>query len=129
MSALTDLFTGIANAIRGKTGGTDAITASDFASAIAGLPTGATHAAFTVTGNSTKSATIPELIGKTQVVGFATNYTTGSRTITFAVTDDITGDNYGGNWSTGNMTWDSETGTITTTHYALQAADWHIWGW
>lgn len=41
MSALTDLFTEIANAIRGKTGGSAAISATNFASAITALPSGA----------------------------------------------------------------------------------------
>jgi hypothetical protein len=38
MSALTDLFTDIANAIRGKTGNSEQIAAANFAAAIGGLP-------------------------------------------------------------------------------------------
>ena len=40
MSQLTDLFQGIADAIRGKTGETSAIAAADFATKIAGIPAG-----------------------------------------------------------------------------------------
>lgn len=40
MSALTDLFTNIANAIRSKTGSSASIVASDFPTEIANIPTG-----------------------------------------------------------------------------------------
>lgn len=40
MASLTELFTSIANAIRSKTGGTEAIKATDFPSAIEGISAG-----------------------------------------------------------------------------------------
>lgn len=52
-TSLTSLFSDIADAIRGKTGGSASIMADDFPSAIAGIPSGGTVATATATGDGT----------------------------------------------------------------------------
>lgn len=69
MSALTDLFTGIAAAIRSKTGGTELIRALDFPTVIMGISGGGASMVTTTIPDeavaewNTTSLTIPELIG------------------------------------------------------------------
>ena len=66
MSALTDLFANIANAIRAKTGDTATISAANFPNAINNIPSGATVVTGTVRGGTT--LTIPNAIGKANCV-------------------------------------------------------------
>ena len=66
MSALTDLFANIANAIRAKTGDTATISAANFPTAIANIQTGASVVTGTVRGDTTLS--IPNAIGKANCV-------------------------------------------------------------
>lgn len=63
MSQLTDLFSNIANAIRGKTGNADTISAADFPTAISNIP--ATNMiSGTITAKQTNNLVIPDAIGK-----------------------------------------------------------------
>lgn len=66
MSALTDLFANIANAIRAKTGDTATISAANFPTAIANIQTGASVVTGTVRGGTT--LTIPDAIGKANCI-------------------------------------------------------------
>ena len=79
MSQLTDLFSSIANAIRGKTGGSAAIPANGFAAAIAAIPAGSevvftqvtlNPADYASTGRIIFSITFPEAVGKDNIVAF-----------------------------------------------------------
>lgn len=69
MSALTDLLTGIAEAIRSKTGGTELIRALDFPAVIRGISGGGASMVTTTIPDEAvaewgiTSLTIPELIG------------------------------------------------------------------
>lgn len=65
MSALTDLFTNIANAIRDKSGETAEIPAAQFPTKIANLPSGAITGILSV--SSSNSLTIPQAIGKQHI--------------------------------------------------------------
>ena len=79
MSQLTDLFSSIANAIRGKTGSVDAIPASGFATAIAAIPAGSevvftqvtlNPADYASTGKVVFSIAFPDAVGKDNIVAF-----------------------------------------------------------
>lgn len=65
MSALTDLFTSIANAIRDKSGETAEIPAAQFPTKISGLPAGAVTG--TITASNAKSMVISGAIGKRHI--------------------------------------------------------------
>ena len=65
MSALTDLFTSIANAIRNKSGETAEIPAAQFPTKISGLPAGAVTG--TITASKAKSMVISGAIGKKHI--------------------------------------------------------------
>lgn len=61
-ASLASLFTDTANAIRAKTGSTDAIVADDFPTAIVGIPMGGAYA-----GTLCNSSTFESLMGYTAV--------------------------------------------------------------
>lgn len=123
MSALTDLFTNIANAIRGKTGDTVTISAIDFPTAISNIPSGAAVVTGTVIGYN--SLSIPAAIGKTNcvVINMGT-YALTTENITGGGHIDGIGDVVGITFKSGasfksnkyTWTWDSETGTMSITH-------------
>ena len=71
MNELTQLFTNIANSIRAKTGGTAAIQANNFATAIANIPTG-TPVYFGVTA-PTDGSHLSVQPGCSRVVGYLSN--------------------------------------------------------
>lgn len=70
MAVLTDLFTQIANAIRGKTGDTATIQASQFATAIANIPSGSEIVVIKriAIDSATRTITDPQLVGKNNFV-------------------------------------------------------------
>ena len=70
MSVLTDLFTQIANAIREKTGDTANIQASQFATAIANIPSGSEVVVIKSIwlNEDTRTITDPQLVGKNNCV-------------------------------------------------------------
>ena len=67
MSQLTDLFSGIANAIRTKSGSTGAIQAADFATAIGNIPNGVDIVLIDVLTNGYWGLSIPSAIGKENI--------------------------------------------------------------
>lgn len=67
MSQLSDLFTGIANAIRTKSGNTDAIQAADFATAISNIPNGVDIVLIDVLTDGYWGLSIPSAIGKENI--------------------------------------------------------------
>lgn len=67
MSQLTDLFTGIANAIRTKSGGTETIQAAGFATAITALPT-LKMGTFTPASDYFHDFDIPGAVGLSNIV-------------------------------------------------------------
>lgn len=70
MAVLTDLFTQIANAIREKTGDTATIQASQFATAIANIPSGSEVVVIknAQMNSATRSITNSQLVGKNNFV-------------------------------------------------------------
>ena len=89
MSALTDLFTNIANAIRDKSGEAVEIPAAQFPTKISGLPAGAVTG--TVTASTTKSIVIPEAKGKKHIcVVLSTVQSAVSYTVLAQIADDST---------------------------------------
>lgn len=114
MSALTDLFTGIANAIRGKTGGTDAIAATNFASAITALPNGAVSGTKSGIAQSTYFA---DCVGKNNImvcIAYAGPGLTGE----LSCASVIDGQGYrqicGNSTADASPTWNKDTGILYT---------------
>ena len=70
MAVLTDLFTQIANAIREKTGDAATIQASQFATAIANIPSGSEVVVIKSIrlNKDTRTITDPQLVGKNNCV-------------------------------------------------------------
>lgn len=92
MSALTDLFTNIANAIRDKSGETTEISAAQFPAKISGLPAGAVTG--TITASTTKSIVIPGAKGKKHIcVVLSTVQSSVNYNVLAQIADD--GTNYG----------------------------------
>ena len=67
MSQLTDLFSGIANAIRTKSGSTESIQAANFAATISALPASKTGT-FTPTDSFPTEVDIPDAAGLSNIV-------------------------------------------------------------
>ena len=123
MSALTDLFTNIANAIRAKSGDATSISAIDFPTAISNIPSGATVVTGSVTGYN--SLSIPAAIGKTNcIVVNKGTYALTTENITGGGHIEGIGDVEGITFRSGTnfqsnkyaWTWDSETGTMSLPH-------------
>lgn len=114
MSALTDLFTGIANAIRGKTGGTDAIAATNFASAITALPSGAVSGTKSGIDQSTYFA---DCVGKNNIM-VCIAYTGPGLTGELSCASVVDGHGYrqicGNSTADASPTWNKDTGTLYT---------------
>lgn len=112
MSALTDLFTGIANAIRGKTGETGVIAASEFATAIAGLPAGAVSGEKKGLGNSTYFA---DCVGKENIM-VTIAYAGPGLSGVLSCASVVGGVSYrqicGESTSSGAASWDKDTGIL-----------------
>lgn len=114
MSALTDLFTDIANAIRGKTGGSAAIAATNFASEIAALPSGAVSGTKSGIGQSTYFA---DCVGKDNImvcIAYAGPGLSGE----LSCASVIGGQGYrqicGNTTADASPTWDKDTGILYT---------------
>ena len=67
MSQLTDLFSGIANAIRTKSGSNESIQAADFATAIGNIPNGVDIVLIDVLTDGYWGLSIPNAIGKENI--------------------------------------------------------------
>lgn len=87
MSALTDLFTSIANAIRDKGGETAEIAAAQFPDKISGLPAGAVTG--TITASNAKSMVISGAIGKQHICVVSS---TAANAVTFRILAQIAED-------------------------------------
>ena len=122
MSALTDLFTSIANAIRDKSGETAEIPAAQFPTKISGLPAGAVTG--TITASNAKSMVISGAIGKQHicVVSSSANYAITFRVLAQTAEDGSVDGVYIYNASSKPIVqtadlpsglWVSSTGTIT----------------
>ena len=129
MSALTDLFTGIANAIRGKTGGTDAIAASEFASAIAGLPAGAVSGEKDGLGNSTYFA---DCVGKENIM-VAIAYAGPGLSGVVSCASVIGGTGYrqicGETTGSSAVSWASDTGILTVNNNSSGSRTYRYVAW
>lgn len=128
MSQLTDLFSGIANAIRTKNGNTGAIKATDFATAIGNIPNGVDIVLIDVLTDGYWGLSIPNAIGKENIFIIPYNasdwasYGTNQGQTYIAVVDGV---KYYGHYSgTGgnkniagvtsfNNLWNSTTGKIS----------------
>jgi hypothetical protein len=131
MSALTDLFAQIADAIRTKGGTSEQITASNFPTAISNI-SGAIHGTQNFTGNPA-TITIPEAAGKENLLmvlspiadaGQPSNYHTYGIIVLNGVASsamEIKTVAQNG----GPTTWDSATGTIALTNSACSGP----WNW
>lgn len=129
MSALTDLFTDIANAIRGKTGGTGAIAANDFASAIAGMP-GEPLFKHVETSGGYPSVTIPEFIGKESIVFIGDGTSYDGAVLCGVVTPTLTCIWYDNqSFAANGVTWDKTTGTLTSTLGIFKENGLNCFGW
>ena len=129
-TSLASLFTDIADAIRGKTGGTAALVADDFPTAIAGIPAGLTLASpLTARRSSATAIAFSSLQGKPEffavVVAGGAIQLTSSALRTLAVIYDGTNVRgvyfYRGSSSAVayntttyfSYTWDADTNTLT----------------
>ena len=128
MSQLTDLFTGIANAIRTKSGNTEAIQAADFATAIVNIPVGTPIILIDVLKNDKSGGmSIPTAKGKQNIIitpynenGWSSNYTTKGvayiarvNNVSYYGAYSSLGGNPPNAGNVGTTTvWDPESGTI-----------------
>lgn len=142
MSALTDLFSNIADAIRAKNGSTEQIQASQFPTAIAGLSGAPVYVDIRGTGDAT--LTLPENARKNNIVFYsytsAISFTSDEASVALCGAYTTGDQNYG--WMratsggearyTGNtsLTYDKTTGIVTvnerwypTFHYRFYAWD------
>ena len=131
-TSLASLFTDIADAIRGKTGGTAALVADDFPTAIAGIPTGLTLASpLTAKRSSATAIAFSSLQGKPEffavvAAGNSIQLTSNGGRILVVIYDgtDVRGVYFyrGSSSSIGytvtqnfSYTWDAGTNTLTVT--------------
>lgn len=144
MSALTDLFSNIATAIREKTGSSETIQASGFPAAIATIPTGSTVTVtlYTVANDGDNFVVPEELRGYENILavrmsGSASRAAGGTLNATFlslTVGNWAGIDSYGTISSGAHATFDRETGIVTAsegTVYSARfvAARWFIYAW
>ena len=128
MSQLTDLFSGIANAIRTKSGSTGAIQAADFATAIGNIPNGVDIVLIDVLTDGYWGLSIPSAIGKENIFiipynasGWSSSGTNEGQTY-IAVVDGVKylghysgsgGNPNGAGITSFNNLWNSTTGKIS----------------
>lgn len=123
MSALTDLFSSIAESIRGKSGSSAQIAAANFPSAINNL---AVAKVISITGNGQQSIQNDALIGATRFsVTITTSSGAGPRNIVAGISYDgttLTGTAFSTNGDSYKpvITFNADTGTITVTGYSFE---------
>ena len=141
MSALTDLFGGIADAIRNKTGGSEQIQAAQFATAISNIPTGSEVVQFR--GSFTNGVLSNDLLkGKTSFIGVrngSAGYPSGGIIVLAFYTDDqqykalIAGETFNPPFfaqGTAQPVFDSAAGTLTVTSSVDRySGSWWIIAW
>ena len=147
MAVLTDLFTQIANAIREKTGDTANIQASQFATAIANIPSGSTMVHKTLS-RSNNTISDSDLIGKTNFLVIAAVQSDSQDLPMLAWGYRLEGEsashrcyilgkssstiNYATTGTSGTPSFDSATGTITLevkgSSIKLQTV-WEVFAW
>lgn len=136
MSQLTDLFTGIANAIRAKSGSSETIQAANFATTIAALPALKTGT-FTPTVDFPTEVDIPDAVGLSNIVFLLGDRSYGDLSGDIMVCGSIIGGigvgcrRYRNNnlINNGAPTWDAASGKLNTGSgsFVFQAYRWVGW--
>lgn len=130
MSQLTDLFSNIANAIRGKTGNADTISAADFPTAISNIP--ATNMiSGTIAAKQTNVLVIPDAIGKENCIAVLMGPVAA---VDFMCTwansvNGQCGNIYNSKRAAGsaNLSWHSDTGTFALSGSYVFLASNYFW--
>lgn len=120
MSQLTDLFTGIANAIRAKNGSSETIQAANFAATIAALPASKTGT-FTPASGHINEIDIADAVGFSNLVFLVeekSNYQiSGNRMLSGVIIGDVAVGcrcyNSANIYSNATPTWTAATGKLT----------------